>query len=184
VKAPDRTTTGYRWTTCPCGLSLDRDHAASQRITARGLANQTATRRDRDGNATIRTAMDVPVHHRKPRPSRAVQAATTPVPDRRKSGPTRTQARRGPTNTSPLPPWRRQTPAPATPTGTGKRPAGRPPQTTHPGRQVPHTISTTRRPHRVRAAIHGRGFHRHVRATPITIRDGNTGRMPHLPRIT
>jgi len=68
-------------------------------------------------------------------------------------------------------------PAPATPTtGTGKRPAGRQPQATHPGHQAPHTIShTPRRPHRVRAAIRGRGFHRHVHATPITIRDANTG---------
>ncbi len=30
VKAPDRTTAGYRWTTCTCGLSMDRDHAAAQ----------------------------------------------------------------------------------------------------------------------------------------------------------
>jgi hypothetical protein len=182
VKAPDRTTTGYRWTTCTCGLSLDRDHAASQRITARGLANQTTIRRTRDGAATIRTAIDTSVHPRTRRPDRAIAATPKPVRDRRKTGPTR---KRGGTTTSPLPPWRRQTPAPATPTtGTGKRPAGRQPQATHPGRQVPHTIPpTTRRPHRVRATILGRGFHRHVHATPITTRDGNTGRMPDLPRI-
>jgi hypothetical protein len=183
VKAPDRATVGYRWATCSCGLSLDRDHAASQRIAARGLANQSATGRDRDGVASIRTAIDVPVHPRTRRPSRAVHPAPKPVRDRRKTGPTRKRSRGG-TTTSPLPPWRRQTPAPATPTtGAGKRPAGRQPQATHPGRQVPHTSSTTRRPHRVRAAILGRGFHRHVHATPITTRDGNTGRMPDLLRI-
>ena len=185
VKAPDRTTAGYRWTTCGCGLSLDRDHAASQRIAARGLTNQTATRRNRDGTATIRTAADTPVHPRKRRPTRPDPAPATPR-DRRKTGPTRTRARTGPAATSPLLPLRRQTPAPATPTtGTaGKRPAGRQPEVTHPGRQVPHTVSNSRDPHRVRAAILGRGFHRHVHATPITIRDGNTGRMPELPRIT
>ena len=183
VKAPDRTVAGYRWTTCTCGLTLDRDHAAAQRITARGLANQTTTRRTPHGAATIRAAIDVPVHPRTHRPDRAGQAAPKPVRDRRKTGPTR--RRGGTTRTSPLPPWRRQTPAPATPTGAGKRPAGRQPQATHPGRQVPHTISdTTRHPHRVRAAILGRGFHRHVHATPITIRDGNTGRMPESLRIT
>ena len=186
VKAPDRTTPGYRWSTCRCGLSMDRDHAASHRIAARGLANQTATRRNRDGTALIRTATDVPVHPRKRRPARVAAAAPKPVRDRRKTGPTGKQARTGLTRTSPLPPSRRQTPAPATPTtrATGKRPAGRTPQTTHPGRQVPNTISTPRHPHRVRAAILGRGFHRHVHATPITTRDGNTGRTPELLRKT
>jgi Putative transposase DNA-binding domain len=165
VKAPDRTTAGYRWSTCTCGLSMDRDHAAAQRIAARGPANQITTRRNRDGAASIRTPTDTPIHPR--RVPKA--AAVTRVPDRRKSGPTRKRADDRSAKTSPLPPWRRQAPAPATPTrGTGKRPAGRQPQTTHPGRQVPHTISTPRRPHRVRAAILGRGFHRHLHATPIT----------------
>ncbi len=185
VKAPDRSSAGYRWTTCRCGLSMDRDHAASQRIAARGLANQTATRRSREGSAIIRTGTDAPVHPRTRCPTRAVPAPVTQR-DRRKSGPTRKQARTGPAATSPLLPSRRQAPAPATPTTmvARKRPAGRTPEVTQPGRQVPNTISTPRHPHRVRAAILGRGFHRHVHATPITIRDGNTGRTPELLRKT
>jgi Putative transposase DNA-binding domain len=184
TKAPDRAVAGYRWTICTCGVSMDRDHAASQRIAGRGLANQTATRRNRGGTATIRTTTDTPVHTRKRRPARKTAAAPKPTRDRRKSGPTRKQARTGPIRTTSLPPSRRQIPAPANPTpGPGKRPAGRPPQVTPPGRQVPHTVPHTasRRPHRVRAAILGRGFHRHVHATPIN--RGRSAGMPDLPRI-
>ena len=111
VKAPDRTTAGYRWTTCGCGLSMDRDHAAAQRITARGLANQTTTRHTPNGAATIRTAIDVPVHPRTRHPDHNTGPAPKPVRDRRKTGSTR--KRGGTATTSPLPPWRRQTPAPA-----------------------------------------------------------------------
>jgi hypothetical protein len=49
---------------------------------------------------------------------------------------------------------------------------------------VPHTVSTTQRPHRVRWAVLGRGFHRHVHATPVTDQDGSAGVMTALPRIT
>jgi hypothetical protein len=104
-------------------------------------ANQSTTRRARDGAATIHTATDTPIHPRKPR--RVRKAAATPVPDRPKSGPTRKRAD-GSATTSPLLPWRRQAPAPtATPTAAaaGKRPAGRTPKATLPGRQVPHTGS-------------------------------------------
>ncbi|WP_406037271.1 transposase [Micromonospora sp. NBC_00898] len=58
VKTPEGRVAGYRWAHCSCGLSLDRDHAAAQRIAARGLTNQTKTRRDRNGQAAIRTATD------------------------------------------------------------------------------------------------------------------------------
>lgn len=172
LKAPDRRVAGYRWATCPCGLSLDRDHAAAQRIAARGLANQTTTRRDRNGKATIRTATDTPVRRRARRPAPA--EATRPVRDRRKTGPTRKQTRPTTAKTSRLLPSRRQVPAPAhpSPRSAGKRPAGRTPQETNPPRtvhQVPHTVTNTpRHPHQVRGAILGRGFHRHVHATPIT----------------
>jgi hypothetical protein len=184
TKAPDRAVAGYRWTICTCGLSMDRDHAASQRIAGRGLANQTTARRNRNGSATVRAATDTPVHTGKRHPAAKTPAAPKPARQRRKSGPTRKQARTGPTQTSSLPPRRRQTPAPANPTpGPGKRPAGRPPQVTHPGRQVPHTVphTTSRRPHRVRAAILGRGFHHHVHATPIN--RGSSAGMPDSPRI-
>src|SRR5258708_2439365 len=125
-------------------------------------------------------------------PTRQSPAATAapppkPVRDRGKNGPTPKQARPATFKTSPLLPLRRQAPAPADfPEGaTGQRPAGRTPQEAHPALQVPHTVTTTtpRRPHRVRAAILGRGFHRHVHATPITDRDGSAGEMPGLSRI-
>ncbi|MBM0230305.1 zinc ribbon domain-containing protein [Micromonospora sp. ATA51] len=187
VKTPDRNVAGYRWATCSCGLSMDRDHAAAQRIAARGLANQAKTRRDRSGNAAIRTATDTPVRHRTRRPTRT--ATTRRVRDRRKTKPTPKQTR--PVKTSRLLPMRRQVPAPANPTAgpAGKRPAGRTPQETNPsrpGRQVPHTVPTTapRHPHRVRGAVLGRGFHRHVHATPVTHRDASTRGMPGLLRIT
>ncbi len=39
--APDSTKAGYRWMRCPsCAVSLDRDHASSERIGGRGLAPQ------------------------------------------------------------------------------------------------------------------------------------------------
>ncbi|WP_200216543.1 zinc ribbon domain-containing protein [Micromonospora coerulea] len=188
VKTPGRSAAGYRWATCSCGLSLDRDHAASQRIAARGLANQAKTRRDRNGNTTIRAATDTPVRHRTRRPTRA--ATIRPVRDRRKSVPTPKQVRPATAKTSRLLPLRRQVPAPAEPPpgSAGKCPAGRTPQETNPSgpvRQVPHTVSTTapRHPHRVRGAVLGRGFHRHVHATPVTDRDRRTSGMPGLPRI-
>jgi hypothetical protein len=188
VKAPDRPVAGYRWTVCGCGLSTDRDHAAAERIAGRGLANQARSRRDRSGNATIRTATDVRVGRRKRRPTRT--AAPRPVRDRCKTGPTPKQARPATFKTSSLLPLRRQAPAPADfpQVATGQRPAGRTPQETRPSRlvlQVPHTVSTTspRRPHRVRGAVLGSGFHRHVHATPVTDRNGSAGVMSDLLRI-
>jgi hypothetical protein len=187
VKAPDRPAAGYRWTSCACGVSLDRDHAAAQRIAARGLANQRKARRNRHGKAAIRNADDAPVHRRPRIPkSHTLPAAARPVRDRRKTGPTLKQARSAAAKTARLLPERRQVPAPAVPiTTSGQRPAGRTPQATHPGRQVPHTVSTTspQYPHRVRGAVLGRGFHRHVHATPVHDRCGNAGRTPTLLRI-
>lgn len=184
VKAPDRATAGHRWSTCPCGLSTNRDHAAAQRIVARGLASQAATRRDRDGVPTIRRATDVPVQLGRSCTDHKVVAGPKPVPDRRKAGATRKRPRGATTMTPPLLPSRRQDPAPASPSmrAAGQCPAGQQPETTHSGRQVLRTISHTRarRPHRVRATILGHGFHRHVYATPPPVRDGNTGRTPKL----
>jgi hypothetical protein len=41
VIAPDDRRSGYRWLACACGASLDRDHAGSERIGARGLGPGT-----------------------------------------------------------------------------------------------------------------------------------------------
>ncbi|WP_238455444.1 zinc ribbon domain-containing protein, partial [Micromonospora sp. ATA51] len=188
VKTPQRMVAGYRWATCSCGLSMDRDHAAAQRIAARGLANQANTRRGRNGNAAIRTATDTPTRHQTRRPTRT--ATIPPARDRRKTAPTPKQTRPATVKTSRLLPLRRQVPAPAdSPSrSAGQRPAGRTPQETNPKgpvSQVPHTAPTTtpRHPHQVRGATLGRGFHRHVHATPITDRSGSAGRMSGLPRI-
>lgn len=187
VKAPDRPVAGYRWTTCPCGLSSDRDHAAAERIAARGLASQSKARRGRNGNAAVRAAADVPVYRRKRRPMRPVVAHPRPVRERRKSGPTPKRVRPATVSTSPLLPLRRQAPAPADfpQEAVGQRPAGRTPQDAYPVVQVPHTVSTPapRQPHRVRGALLGRGFHRHVHATPVPDREGSAGEMSDLPRI-
>ncbi|HET8681659.1 MAG TPA: transposase, partial [Micromonosporaceae bacterium] len=183
VTAPDRPAAGYRWSICDCGASLDRDHAAAQRIAARGLANQSKARRDRHGKAAIGKADDAPVRQRAHiRRSDTRTGASRPVRDRRKSGPTLKRARPAATKTSRLLPLRRQVPAPAVPiTTSGQRPAGRTPQVTHQGRQVPHTVSTTslRYPHRVRGAVLGQGFHRHVHATPATNWRGSAGEHPY-----
>ncbi|GAA5179589.1 hypothetical protein GCM10023322_10030 [Rugosimonospora acidiphila] len=172
VKAPDRLVAGYRWAVCGCGLSADRDHAAAQRIAARGLTNQTTTRRDRTtGTGVIRTATDTRSTRDGPHGSRSNRGPAAPSKsrrDRRKTGPTRTQVQPRTLRSSPLLPLRRQAPAPsavALQAATGKRPAGRLPQETHPGLQVPTTIPT--RPHRVRDALLGHGLHRLVHPTPV-----------------
>src|SRR5262249_3722550 len=101
VKAPDRPAAGYRWSICDCGVSLDRDHAAAQRIAARGLANQSKARRNRHGTAAVREADDAPVHRRpRTRKPHTPTATSRAVPDRRKTGPTVKQARRAATKTS------------------------------------------------------------------------------------
>ncbi len=153
-----------------------------------GLAGELdpLMRRIFNGQAAISTATDTPVRHRTRRPTRV--DTTRPARDRRKTAPTPKQTR--PVKISRLLPSRRQVPAPTDPPpGTGKRPAGRTPQETNPPglvHQVPHSVSTTapRHPHRVREAVLGCGFHRHVHATPITHGDGSTGRMPGSLRTT
>ncbi|WP_432986480.1 zinc ribbon domain-containing protein [Dactylosporangium sp. CA-233914] len=151
VRAPNRPTKpGHKWSVCACGLSTDRDHAAAERILARGLLGQAHAYRDRK-TGRIRTArtVDGPVR-RIPKP-RSPQAAAC--------------------NTTPLTPVRREVPALVTPPRvTGQRPAGRPPQTcsTITG-QVPTAKAATRtRADRIHSRRLSRGFHRHVTATPHT----------------
>lgn len=62
---------GWKWAVCGrCGLSCDRDHAAAERIVARGLLGQAATATDgRSGAWSIATTVDGPVARaRRPRP--------------------------------------------------------------------------------------------------------------------
>jgi hypothetical protein len=60
---PQRTKRGYHWAGCAhCPLSLDRDHAASRRVVARGLASQGCTRWDRKAARFIVPQIaDIPV---------------------------------------------------------------------------------------------------------------------------
>jgi hypothetical protein len=155
VKSPDRpTTSGHKWSVCACGLSTDRDHAAAERIVARGLLGQAHTRRHRT-TGRIRTTeiVDDPVRRL---PTKTCRDCRVPA---------------GSTTTPPTP-SRRETPAPA-PHGAGQRPAGRTPQThTMIAGQVP---TTNLRRRRTRARRSARGFHQHVSATPT-----RAGTVPRL----
>jgi hypothetical protein len=146
VKSPDRRTTrGNKWSICVCGLSIDRDHAAAERIAARGLLGQTHAKRDRT-TGRIRTVktVDGPVR-RLPKAYRGRKVLVG-------------------SNTPPLTPSRRETPALTAPRVVGQRPAGRTPQDPSTIRdQVPHTNLRRRR---TRDRRLGRGFHQHVTATP------------------
>ncbi|MGV9376012.1 zinc ribbon domain-containing protein [Nonomuraea sp. NPDC003707] len=172
--APDRLTEkGWAWAYCPaCGLSCGRDWAAAERILARGLLGQHATRTDRTtGARSIRTVVEGNVARaRRPRrPTRAARRArrtrTDPHPrpearNRSKNRPTPKRPTRtsDKSMTSSRVPDRRTVPAPVPGTpGAGQRPAGQAPQAAHPpaGR-----TGLVRDPH------HRTGFHR-VAATPV-----------------
>ncbi|WP_432705248.1 zinc ribbon domain-containing protein [Actinoplanes regularis] len=75
VAAPDRLTTrGHKWAYCPARqLSCDRDHAAAQRLAARGLAGQGHVARTRAG--TYRTHPD----NRHPGPGHPRQTPSDPI---------------------------------------------------------------------------------------------------------
>ncbi|MEQ4724576.1 zinc ribbon domain-containing protein [Nonomuraea sp. B19D2] len=188
--APDRLTEqGWRWAYCSaCGLSCDRDWAAAERILARGLLGQNATRTHRaTGARTIAKVVEgnVARARRTRRPTRAARRARRtrtdlhPRPearDRSKMRPTPKRPTRTANNsaehalTSSRVPDRRTVPAPF-PLGSGQRPAGQAPQATHPpaGR-----TGLARDPH------HRTGFHR-VAATPV-LALGEYGDGPPRPR--
>ncbi|MDP4506248.1 zinc ribbon domain-containing protein [Nonomuraea turcica] len=177
VPAPDRLAErGWKWAYCPaCGLSCDRDHAAAERIAARGLLAQQHTRTDpATGVRSIHTIVEgnVARARRRKKPTRAARRARRTRTDlhprplarsRNKDRPTpkRRQTNRSATThrkTFSRVPDRRTVPAPAPGTpGARQRPAGQAPQTTRPpaGRTGP-----VRDPH------HRTGFHR-VAATPV-----------------
>ncbi|WP_433515494.1 zinc ribbon domain-containing protein [Nonomuraea sp. CA-143628] len=193
--APDRLgERGWRWAYCPaCGLSCDRDWAAAERILARGLLGQKATRTHRStGARTIHAVVEGNVARarrtRKPtraaRRARRTRADLHPRPaarDRAKNRPTPKR----PTRTSPNPrnnardnpmtftrvPDRRTVPAPP-PTSGGQRPAGHAPK---PGRHQPYRTGHVRNSH------HRTGFH-HAKATPVlTLAKHGSGPMQATP---
>jgi hypothetical protein len=86
--APDRTRErGWRWAVCPgCGLAGDRDHAAAERIVARGLLAQSHVQTDpKTGqHATVTTVDGNVARARRPkRPTRGARRASHPPTMRR-----------------------------------------------------------------------------------------------------
>ncbi|WP_241564869.1 zinc ribbon domain-containing protein [Nonomuraea polychroma] len=177
VPAPDRLgECGWKWAYCPaCGLSCDRDHAAAERIAARGLLAQLHTCTDPvTGVRSIHKIVEGNVARalRRKRPTRAARRARRTRTDahprpqarsRNKDRPTprRRQASRPATTsrkTSSRVPDRRTVPAPVPGShGTGQRPAGQAPQAP---RSPAGRTGPVRDPH------HRTGFHR-VAATPV-----------------
>jgi hypothetical protein len=150
VMSPDRLTVrGHKWAYCPsCNFSADRDYSAAQRIVARGLSGQHLVRRDRAGLLHTTTIVDAPV--------RAVRDKQSATPRR----PRRPQVSR-PT------PQRRRVPAIPAPITAAQRPAGRIPQTLC-NRTVAGQVPTAKpASHQPQGRRLGRGFHRHVTATPV-----------------
>jgi hypothetical protein len=198
--APDRSgTRGWRWAVCGrCGLSCDRDHAAAERIVARGLLGQADTATDRaTGTRSIRATTDGPVARVRPRRTRSVRRRERRAPprchqptmaaDARHPTPARPKRAARPTASHRVPD-RRAAPAPTAGSGVesaaGKRPAGPVPQIRRhlrvaagsgPARDRLH------RPDRMRSGA-AWGFHRTVRATVVLL-DGwwpidRTGHVP------
>ena len=185
VPAPDRAgERGWKWANCPsCGLAGDRDHAAAERIVARGLLAQALMDTDpKTGRHSITTSVDgnVARARRSKRRTRAApradRAPAAPPSRRRLAGkPARQPSRRVPD--------RRAVPAPAA-QPAGKRPAGQAPQT-YPHRQVGAGSGPARdrlvRPGRHRRPDTEWGFHRNVTAT-VVLPLGDYGPAAAWPR--
>jgi hypothetical protein len=178
--APDRASMrGWKWAVCSrCGLSCDRDHAAAERIVARGLLGQAATVTDRRSGAwRIPTTVDGPVARarrpraRPPRRTRSVRRRQRLAAARSYRPATTAQPGRAATaaKISRRAPDRRAVPAPAATMAAGKRPAGPMPQTL-PYRAAGGGSGSARdrlhRPDRTRSGA-AWGFHQTVRATTV-----------------
>lgn len=183
--APDRTRErGWKWANCwSCGLAGDRDHAAAERIIARGLLAQAWVRTKRQtGQHTVTTTVEGNVARARRPKHRSCAARLTDETQatrltRREAsiafGMHQSTASR-PTghpasHSSRRVPDRRAVPAPA-PQVAGKRPAGQVPQT-HPHRQAEvgsgPAYDRPHRPCRARRPGVGWGFHRKVTATAV-----------------
>jgi hypothetical protein len=177
--APDRARErGWKWASCPsCGLAGDRDHAAAERIVARGLLAQAQVRTEpKTGQHTITTTVEGNVARARRRTRAARRAgrahATSPVVSVAPVShrPARSRPTAKPASCSPRRvPDRRGVPAPATQVA-GKRPAGQAPQT-HPHRQAEVGPGPANDrlplPRHARRLGTGCGFHRSVTATAV-----------------
>jgi hypothetical protein len=194
--APDRThERGWKWAICrSCGLAGDRDHAAAERIVARGLLAQAQVRTEpKTGQHSITTIVEGNVARarrpkRRPRTARQADRAQAIAPVVSVTPGIHRPARSRPTTKPTLRsfrrvPDRRAVPAPAA-QPAGKRPAGQVPQTL-PHRQAragsgpacdwPISSGRHKRPDS------GRGFHRNVTATVVHPL-GNYGPATARPR--
>jgi Putative transposase DNA-binding domain len=195
--APDRIREqGWKWAVCRgCGLRSDRDHAAAERIVARGLLGQAQLLTNPNtGQRTIIRTIDGNAARARRR-TRAARRA-----DRALAVGRSTNAKTRPGNRRPAPrrsktkpaaktphrvPDRRAVPAPAIRLVAGKRPAGPEPQT-RPRLRVAawsglaHDCPPPSGHHRPGAAC---GFHRMVRATEV-LSLGSFGPPTIRPRLT
>ena len=154
--SPERLRSGHPWAHCShCGLSADRDHAAAQRICARGLSSQPAVHQNRrTGHLAIRKAKDSQV-------ARCLRR-------RSQLGPTTRP------HAHPVPGLCRVLSPPAAAAVHGQRPEGGVPQVgviSTPGQDTSAQPCSTPPGHRPRWVSLGRGFHRNVHATTVVPRD-------------
>jgi hypothetical protein len=141
---------GYHWAFClHCKLSLDRDHAAAERIVGRGLASQDSVRKDKVGRLKANTSVDIPV-------TRALRRRT------------RTHSTVPSHKTRPVL-LRRRTPSPSVTCTGGKRPegGGNLVQVGQAAFAQPAPLSTL---HRARWATLGYGFHHNAYGSQIVHR--------------
>jgi Putative transposase DNA-binding domain len=177
--APDRIRErGWRWAVCrSCGLANDRDHAASERIVARGLLGQAHIRTEpKTGHHAITMVVEGNVARAR-RPGRRARAARRGAargaiparPRHHRNSLSRPRIQPAP-RTPRRVPDRRAVPAPVTSTIAGKRPAGQAPQIySYPRVGVESGLACDRLPHRGRLKRPETvwGFHRAVRATDV-----------------
>jgi Putative transposase DNA-binding domain len=191
--APDRThERGWKWAVCHrCGLAGDRDHAASERIIARGLLGQTQLHSNRKtGHHAVAVVVEGNVARAR-RSRRRIRAVWQRVHDaiprrpyerqpplhRPAPGPARQISRRVPD--------RRAVPTPATPSRVaGKRPVGSAPKShrhLRVGMRSGPNCDCLPRSGCLRRPSAGWGFHRGVRAT-VVLPLGDYGPPSFRPR--
>ena len=165
VAAPDRLQSPGRgrWAWCArCHLSLDRDHAGSQRIVGRGLSSQAHTFKNKAGKLIIGTIVDTPV-------TRGLRPGGRHLA---------TPARRLVHKLS-LVPLRHENPSLVTPV-TSQRPLGQESEISRTSASQVLTAFDYHGVHRVRWTRLGFGFHRSVQGSPVTQRRDWGPRMERL----
>jgi len=148
VKSPDNHSAGHPWAFCPhCGLSADRDVAASWRIASRGLSSQPGIFTRRDGHLCVSK----------------FKSADSPVTRARRVSRGKHHATPRSIHSAPM---RRRTLSAVPIVGVQqKRPERQGAQVIN--NQPLHAITQLRRTHRPDGEPLGRGFHRNVQSSPV-----------------